>query len=250
MREKFNKYWGSVEKFNPLLFVAVVLDPRYKLDYVNWSLEEIYDKELAARMTNLVKDTLDDLYKFYSKGISAHKESEEGGDSSKSDALNEKLKGLNSVKGVFVNRVEVWKKHKRAKTNSDQSDLERYLAEDTIDDNENADFDILGWWKSNFSKYRILSLIARDVLAVPVSTVASESCFSTSGRVLDVFRSSLSPKMAEALICSQNWLYPASLNFDEKDFDQFDSTEKIVNGEFISFFCYQSILFKYTSDIN
>lgn len=93
----------------------------------------------------------------------------------------------------------------------------------------------MGWWKSNSSKYRILSLIARDVLAVPVSTVASESCFSTSGRVLDVFRSSLSPKMAEALICSQNWLYPAGLNFDEKDFDQFDSTEKIIDGEFITF---------------
>ncbi|KAL0405612.1 UNVERIFIED_CONTAM: putative AC transposase [Sesamum latifolium] len=44
------------------------------------------------------------------------------------------------------------------------------------------------------------------MLAIPVSTIASESAFSTSGRVIDVFRSSLSPKMVEALICTQDRL--------------------------------------------
>ena len=43
-------------------------------------------------------------------------------------------------------------------------------------------------------------------MAVPMSTVASESAFSTGGRVLDSFRSSLSPLTIEALICCQNWL--------------------------------------------
>jgi hypothetical protein len=45
----------------------------------------------------------------------------------------------------------------------------------------------------------------------PVSTVASESAFSTSGRILDSFRSCLNPEMVEALIWAQNWLM-SSLN--------------------------------------
>ena len=32
-------------------------------------------------------------------------------------------------------------------------------------------FDILGWWKLNSEKYKVLSAIARDVLAVPVTIV-------------------------------------------------------------------------------
>ena len=67
-------------------------------------------------------------------------------------------------------------------------------------------FDSLLWWKVNSSKYPILSQIARDVLAIPVSTVASKSAFSTGGRILDEYRSSMTPDLVEALILTQNWL--------------------------------------------
>ncbi|KAF7112610.1 hypothetical protein RHSIM_RhsimUnG0212000 [Rhododendron simsii] len=85
------------------------------------------------------------------------------------------------------------------------SEVDKYLG-DLCERRDNPDFDILVWWKNNSNKYPILSKIARDVLAVPVSTVAFESAFSTGGRVLDPLRSSLSPSMVETLVCTQNWL--------------------------------------------
>ena len=36
MKLKYDKYWGSVDRINLMLFVAVVVDPRYKLKYVRF----------------------------------------------------------------------------------------------------------------------------------------------------------------------------------------------------------------------
>jgi len=64
-----------------------------------------------------------------------------------------------------------------------KTELDIYLSEAIVEE-ENS-FDILRWWKINVERFPILSKLARDVLAIPISTVASKSAFSTSGRVLD-----------------------------------------------------------------
>lgn len=122
---------------------------------------------------------------------------------------------------------------KRRKTESgmrdSKSELDKYLKEDTEDESDK--FDMLNWWKVNSPRFPILSLVARDVLAIPVSTVASESVFSTSGRVLDAFRSSLSPTIAEGLICTQNWLRTTSIPVDVAESSE--DIQKIENGKFV-----------------
>jgi hypothetical protein len=57
----------------------------------------------------------------------------------------------------------------------------------------------------NASKYPTISYIARDLLAVPASSVPSESAFSMARRTINDFRSSLTPETVEALICTQDW---------------------------------------------
>ncbi|CAN1781702.1 Putative AC transposase, partial [Linum perenne] len=69
-----------------------------------------------------------------------------------------------------------------------------------------SDFDILLWWKLSGPKYPILQAIARDVLTVPVTSVASESAFSSGGRLIDHHRSKLHVTTVEAFMCTRSWL--------------------------------------------
>jgi hypothetical protein len=94
--------------------------------------------------------------------------------------------------------------HNVPSTSEIPCDLEAYLAKPPIPRSET--FDILAWWKSNSVEYPTLSRISRDVLAVPASTVASESAFSTGRRIISDFRSQLTPKNVEALVCLQDWM--------------------------------------------
>lgn len=111
-----------------------------------------------------------------------------------------------------------------------KNEVDKFLAEN-CEGTDDEKFDILSWWKNNSSRYRILSQVARDVLAVPFSTVVYESAFSTGGRILDPFCSSLSPKMIQALICTQNWLQasvPISLRKAMDDVEQFEEYDLVI----------------------
>ena len=120
--------------------------------------------------------------------------------------------------------------------NEYKNDVDRYLT-DPMEDPTRTNFDVLEWWKNNATNYKVLSLVARDILAIPVSTVASESAFSTGGHILDPFRSSLSPKMVEALICTQNWLRSRE-HINLIDVEEFNEYEDIESGNLFTFYSF------------
>jgi hypothetical protein len=70
----------------------------------------------------------------------------------------------------------------------------------------NKEFDLLNWWKVNLHRFPVVSRMAKKFLTIPATSVSSESTFSIGGRTLDDYRSSLSPSMVEALICSSSWI--------------------------------------------
>ncbi|KAL2931442.1 putative AC9 transposase [Bienertia sinuspersici] len=52
-----------------------------------------------------------------------------------------------------------------------------------------------------------MSRIAKDVLAVPITSVAAESSFSMDGRILTKHRLSLRTDNVEAFVTTPNWLF-------------------------------------------
>ncbi|KAK2633939.1 hypothetical protein Ddye_028731 [Dipteronia dyeriana] len=110
---------------------------------------------------------------------------------------------INNIQEVLLRMVGEYEQKSEASQAS--SKLEYYLEKPVIPRVEN--FDILTWWKVNAYKYPTLHCIAKDILAIPVSMVASESAFSTGGRFVSPHRSRLHPKTIEALMCAQSWLW-------------------------------------------
>ncbi|KAK1351434.1 hypothetical protein POM88_054364 [Heracleum sosnowskyi] len=98
---------------------------------------------------------------------------------------------------------------KRKKVDMIKSELDLYLDEDVWTKAEG--FDVLSWWKLNEPKYPTLACMARDILIVPASSVASESAFSSIGRLVSPHHNRLHPCTIEALMCAQSWSWAAEM---------------------------------------
>nr|KAJ0197933.1 hypothetical protein LSAT_V11C700376070 [Lactuca sativa] len=125
-------------------------------------------------------------------------------------------------------------------SNSDPTDneLRTYLKENIV--NYKKDFSILGWWRVNAIRFPTIARMAKDILAIQISSVASESAFSTCGRVVSEYRTSLSTLIVEALLCTQDWVRK-STNAIINNVDDILNDDDIALGKKITSF----VLFLY-----
>ncbi|KAH9718024.1 BED-type domain-containing protein [Citrus sinensis] len=202
MEQKFAKYWGdSFDQVNMLLFVANVLDPRSKLEFVTYFFSSMYESRKVEELKYNIKELLMKLYNSYIGGSDVRN----SGGVCFGDIHDGGGGGGASSSIMSIDIFSSFKMMKQSSNDdiSSKNDVEKYLM-DANESTSNAHFDILTWWKLNGHRHPILSQIAKDVLAIPVSTIASESTFSTRWRVLDPFRSFLTHKIVESLICTKN----------------------------------------------
>ncbi|KAJ0827795.1 putative transcription factor/ chromatin remodeling BED-type(Zn) family [Helianthus annuus] len=107
--------------------------------------------------------------------------------------------------------------------NTSSSELGRYGGSNFLQmmsSQEFKNFDLLAWWKSNENQFPILATMARDLLTVQASTVASESAFSISGRVISIRRTRLTPKAVEMSICLKDNLDAAERVQDKRSLEE------------------------------
>ncbi|KAL6613903.1 hypothetical protein ACP70R_036173 [Stipagrostis hirtigluma subsp. patula] len=190
MKKKLNKYW----KLSWLpLSIPVLLDPRFKYTYIEFRLKQAFGNEADMKL-EMVRKAFLNLFKSYSQLNTAGQE------------VTQQVAAV-QVLSEAEGRYADWDSHMSLRANSESevpSELENYMKKLPI--RRGGEFDILSWWRSNALEYPILSQMARDILVVPASSVASESAFSTGDRVISDFRSRLAPETVEALICLQDWL--------------------------------------------
>ena len=94
-----------------------------------------------------------------------------------------------------------------------------YLEEPRV--KRTKELNVLQFWKHNQFRYHELAAMARDILSISVSTVASKSAFSVGGKVLDQYCSSLKPDIVEVIICSKDWLFGEVVD---------DDVDAMING--------------------
>ncbi|KAL5573655.1 hypothetical protein UlMin_023252 [Ulmus minor] len=186
MSSMATKMWVKFQKywaaFSDTLAIACIFDPRYKLEFIDFVYNKIYGLESLELFT--LHEKINDLYSEYATKI---------GGTEFDDVSSESAPPTKSQLQLYF---------------EDQR-LSRF---DTVD--------VLAFWKTNQYRFPIVAAMARDILAVPVSTVASEAAFSVGGRVLDQFRSSLKPDTVEAIICTRDWLFGEKVDDDINELTQ------------------------------
>ncbi|VFQ77100.1 unnamed protein product [Cuscuta campestris] len=78
-------------------------------------------------------------------------------------------------------------------TVSSHNELAMYQGVPCDYDDDDVEFDVLGWWKRNEHMFSCLRMLARQVLSALVSTVVVEREFSAGGNILNTF---LQPRLA------------------------------------------------------
>lgn len=195
MSRKFEKYW---KKSSTTLAVACFLDPRYKKRLIEFYMRKFHGSASYVHVDELV-DIIKKLYQFYvNDALMSSRPKSKSNETSDMDIDTADLLVDNEDE-----ELESYLYESSGHEDADMNELDKYMADPPL--RLTGSFDILSWWKNRTDEYPVLSRMAHDLLAVQVSTVASESAFSAGGRVVDPFRSRLEPETVEALICLKDW---------------------------------------------
>ncbi|KAL4562119.1 hypothetical protein LXL04_034313 [Taraxacum kok-saghyz] len=191
----------NMQKLNYYTCFAVLLDPCFKEMFLSHVFEKMLEKMVTEEnhlspstiklrvmsKTREVVKGMEDLFKTYEAKYA---------NVASSQKVNEVVSGV--VENDFLDEFLVG----QVKTSvSIETELRRYLNDPRVAFVK--DFDILDWWEKNGLRFPIVARMPKDILSIQMSIVASESAFSTSGRILDEYRTRLTTPIVEALVKSR-----------------------------------------------
>ena len=149
---------------NFLIFFANVLDPTCKLEYMKFSLSQMYGEVFGLNLLASVKCALNELYADYAAVYESRNVTE---------SLSQSSQLVKSTLSDFINILigkpksvlkAKFKEHKMDSgiSGSKKTKLEIYLTKAIIE--EEGNFNVLRWWKLNSERFPTLSKLARDYI--------------------------------------------------------------------------------------
>ncbi|XP_075477228.1 zinc finger BED domain-containing protein RICESLEEPER 1-like isoform X2 [Primulina tabacum] len=188
LKTKFDEYW---KKCSLIMAIAAILDPRFKMKLVEYYYPQIYG-DTALDCIDIVSNCIKALY----NGLANYNPLAAHGQCSNSETSGSAVKDRLTGFDRFL--------HENSVNQNIKSDLDKYLEEPLFP--RSVDFSILNWWKVHEPRYPVLSMMARNILGIPISKVSHESLFDFRDRALNHCWNSLKPDSLQAMLCSQDWM--------------------------------------------
>ncbi|GJU62737.1 zinc finger BED domain-containing protein RICESLEEPER 2 [Tanacetum coccineum] len=217
MRLKYDKYWGS----NHYMYFTVLLDPTMKSEMLGYRFRHLMENDCIPKENEDEENT----------PLAFLTESE------KEDKIKALVYDVQTNMGVLF---ALYNENYGTNVTHNSSDLQKSSCtqssnttrrrEPPLELDDKEDFDILLWWKLNSPRFPIISKMAKDILLIQISTIAFESAFSTSGRVLDPYKNALSMQIVEALICTQSWICISQKNIYMDDLEDLLKDKEVIKG--------------------
>jgi hypothetical protein len=206
MKLKYLKYWKDI----PMLYAfAFILDPRGKMRGL-FNVLQILQEKTGCDYSSYYADVKIEMFKLYNKyeekfGLSRsqRRATQPAATTGKRKHAWGKIFGGPGASGV-IGPSPASAPSAPLSGSVNASELAAYLDSDNVTAYED-EFDLLLWWRDHKLTYPVLSIMARDIMSVPVSTVSSESCFSLTGRIIEERRRRLLPEHVEMLACIKDW---------------------------------------------
>ncbi|XP_062104411.1 zinc finger BED domain-containing protein RICESLEEPER 2-like [Humulus lupulus] len=181
MLEQLDKYFKDMFL---VLAIAAVLDPRFKMKYVEFTCSQVWASSSGSTddgisKTKTFSDTIRNLF---------------------DDYVSRYPKTASSSSSSLMHRYQQFIQSQKCDM---KSELEWYLEQPVLPWSD--DFLVLDWWKTSSIQYPILSRMARDILAIPMSLATSYDAFYTEPRPVEEYLSRLNSKMVNALVCTRSW---------------------------------------------
>ena len=243
MIKKYDKYFCG-QKRNNIFEIAHILDPRFKLQFIKvYSIADLHylhkgisdyyasycelyhneSNDTISTVTSSRKEfVVHDMYDSYMNEQRSRQQNE--------NPLNELEVYLNEP--VFIDtsydidivilKYPIKKIHNESDNcdESDESDTEssneissssEEVHESLANENPIQQIvikvmDVIAYWKDHSQRYPRLSRIAKDIFAIPSTSVPSESAFSGSSRIITKYRSNLNESSVESLMCLNDWI--------------------------------------------